>query len=138
MKSFPINDFIESSENKKYLTFNQNEILFKEKNPVKGIFCLLEGKIKVTQKNSEGGDTILYNASAPDIFCLYSILNEENYQHSAVALTELKVCFIPKKDFMKIMFENSKFTLNLMKIICSKIKHIEKRMNNINFTLNLN
>jgi CRP-like cAMP-binding protein len=138
MKSFPMNEFISLSDNKQFITLNKNDWLFKEKQAVKGVFCLIEGKIKVYQKNSDNTETFLYQSSAPDIICLYSILNEEKYQNSAEAVTEVKACYIPKKEFMKIMFDNTKYTLNLMKIMCSKIKEVERRMNGIRFSLNMN
>lgn len=138
MKSFPMNEFIGLTDNKQFINIKENDWLFKEKQTVKGVYCLLEGKLKVYQKNPGNSDVFLYQSSSPDIICLYSILNEEKYQTSALAVTDTKVCFIPKKEFMRIMFENSKYTLNLMKIICSKIKEIERRMNSIRFSLNIN
>jgi CRP-like cAMP-binding protein len=138
MKSFPMNEFIGLSDNKQFINIKENDWLFEEKQTVKGVYCLVEGKIKVYQKSHGNEDVFLYQSSAPDIICLYSILNEEKYQTSALAVTDAKVWFIPKKEFMRIMFENSKYTLNLMKIMCSKIKDVERRMNRTRFSMNMN
>jgi CRP/FNR family transcriptional regulator len=129
MKNFPMNEFIEPIKSKRYMTFNDGDYLFKVKQPVKGVYCLLSGKVKIVNNNSENSESFLYYANSPDILCLYSLLNEECYGTSAIASGEVKICFIPKKDFMKILFDNNKFTLSLMKIICSKINKIEHRIN---------
>jgi len=130
-----MDEFIDSLDSKQFLDFKDGEYIFKKDQNVKGIYCLLSGKVHVTNESSDNAELLSYSANAPDIFCLYSILNVERYETSAIASGDVKVCYIPKKDFMKIMFENSKFTLSLMRIICSKINRIE---NQINYNIHLN
>lgn len=130
-----MHEFIDSLESKEFLNFKDGEYLFVKDQAVKGIYCLLSGNVKVMNQNDDNTESVLYYANAPDIFCLYSILNEEKYEASAIATGDVKVCYIPKNDFMKIMLENSKFTLSLMRIICSKINRIE---NQINYNISLN
>jgi len=130
-----MDEFIDALESKQFFNFSEGETLFKEGEDVKGVYCLLSGKVKIINRNTDNSESILYNAHSPDIFCLYSILNAEKYETSAIAASDVKVCFIPKKEFMKIVFENSKFTLSLMRIICSKINRIE---NQINYNIHLN
>lgn len=127
--------FLDSLESNQFLNFKEGEYLFKKNENVKGIYCLLSGKVKVVNEKTDKLESVLYYANSPDIFCLYSILNEEKYETSAIAMGDVKVCYIPKKDFMKIMLENNKFTLSLMRIICSKINRIE---NQINYNIHLN
>jgi CRP/FNR family transcriptional regulator len=123
-----INELLELAENKQFLALSRNDRLFLENEKVKGVYFLLSGKIKIVKSDSENKDSVLYLIKAPDIICLHSILEEEYHIHTAVAAADSMVCFVPKKEFEKILANNMNIAFNMMKMLCLKINIIENQI----------
>jgi len=128
VKNFSTKDLLGMVEHKKYLEYGKNDYLFKENEAVGGVYFLLAGKVEITNKDTEGIESGLYEIKAPDIICLQSILEEEYHSNSAVASEKCKVCFVPKIALKKLIEDNSAAALNIMRMLCLKINKIENRI----------
>jgi CRP/FNR family transcriptional regulator len=124
-----LSELLELAKTKQFFALNKNDKLFLENEHVKGVYFLLSGKIKITKKDFELNDSVLYMIKAPDIVCLHSIMEEEFHVHSAVAAVDSMVCFVPKKEFEKILAQNMTIAFNMMKMLCLKINVIENQIN---------
>ena len=124
-----INQLLNLAENKQFIALTKDDVLFRENEPVKGVYFLLTGKIKTIKKDIENKESILYLIKSPDIVCLHSIMEEDYHLHTAVAACDSMVCFIPKDEFEKILAQNMEIALNMMKMLCLKINGIENQIN---------
>jgi len=123
-----LSELLELAKTKQFFALNRNDTLFLEDEHVKGVYFLLSGKVKITKKDSEANNSVLYMIKAPDIVCLHSIMEEEYHVHSAIAAVDSMVCFVPKDEFEKILAQNTNIAFNMMKMLCLKINVIENQI----------
>jgi CRP-like cAMP-binding protein len=123
-----IKELIDLAKDKKFIALSKNQVLFREREPVRGVYFLLTGKIEITKTNSDSKESILYIIKSPDIICLHSIMEEDFHIHTAKAAHDSMICFIPREEFEKILSQNVKIAFNMMKMLCLKINVIENQI----------
>lgn len=116
------------SSRKSRITYKKGQILFYEGTKPMGLFCIHEGKVKVSQINSNGKEQILYLTKKDDFLGYRSLLSEEFYGATATVLEEATICFIPKNDFLSVVSSNPIFLQKLMKEVCKKLGLMEKKL----------
>lgn len=108
-------------------SFKKGEAIFSEGDPVKGIFFINTGKVKVTSKYDEQNDRIL-RLSHDGHLLGHRALTSKIYPISAVALTDVEVTFIPIDVFQKLILNNPPFAMFLIEFISRDLKESELRM----------
>ncbi|WP_298366503.1 Crp/Fnr family transcriptional regulator [uncultured Lutibacter sp.] len=109
------------SEHKTSLIIKKGENLMTEGNAINGLYCIKDGKGKLTKLNTNGKEQIIKFIKGGDILGHRSILSEELVGLNAIALEDMHVCFIPKGDIMDTIKENNLFSLSLMKNISHQL-----------------
>ncbi|MFI5144535.1 MAG: Crp/Fnr family transcriptional regulator [Ignavibacteria bacterium] len=127
-KHTTVNDVLVSAARKKFIKLCKNEQLYRQNEPIKGIYYLITGKIEIVQKDKEEKYHILHLVKAPDIIGLSSVLCDELHTNSAYSVQESNILFIPKKNFLELLNQNKQVAIDLMKNLCSKIDKTEARI----------
>ncbi|WP_111707902.1 Crp/Fnr family transcriptional regulator [Lutibacter citreus] len=109
------------SEHKTSLLIKKGENLITEGNTINGLYCIKDGKGKLTKLNTNGKEQIIKFIKGGDILGHRSILSEELVGLNAIALEDMHVCFIPKGDILDTIKENNLFSLGLMKNISQQL-----------------
>ncbi|MCF6167315.1 Crp/Fnr family transcriptional regulator [Lutibacter sp.] len=109
------------SEHKTSLIIRKGENLMTEGNAINGLYCIKDGKCKLTKLNTNGKEQIIKFIKGGDILGQRSILSDEPVGLNCTALEDMRVCFIPKGDILETIKENSQFSLNLMKNISHQL-----------------
>ena len=111
--------------------FKKGETLFSAGKPVKGIFFLYKGKVKVHTQWGSGKQLILRFAKEGDIIGYRGLGNEKVYPVSASALEEVNVCFIDNAFFETTLQVNHSLTYRFMQFYANELQNAEKRMGNL-------
>ncbi len=109
------------SDHKTSLLIKKGENLMTEGNAINGLYCIKDGKGKLTKLNTNGKEQIIKFIKGGDILGHRSILSEDLVGLNAIALEDMHVCFIPKGDILDTIKENNQFSLNLMKNISQQL-----------------
>ena len=109
------------SEHKTSLIVRKGENLMTEGNSINGLYCIKDGKGKLTKLNTNGKEQIIKFIKGGDILGHRSILSEDLVGLNAIALEDMHVCFIPKGDILDTIKENNQFSLDLMKNISQQL-----------------
>jgi CRP-like cAMP-binding protein len=96
-------------------TYKRGQTLFFEGNPPYGIYCLKDGKIKITKTGPDGREIIVRITHAGEIVGHRSLLSEQHYSATATALEDATVCFIDKKWILQAIQETPSVAINLIK-----------------------
>ena len=116
------NDELEKiSDHKTSIIIKKGENLMTEGNAINGLYCIKDGKGKLTKLNTNGKEQIIKFIKGGDILGHRSILSEELVGLNAIALEDMHVCFIPKGDILETIKENTQFSLKLMKNISQQL-----------------
>ena len=109
------------SDHKTTLLIKKGENLLTEGNAINGLYCIRDGKGKMTKLNTNGKEQIIKFIKGGDILGHRSILSEELVGLNAIALEDMHVCFIPKGDILETIKENANFSLDLMRNISQQL-----------------
>lgn len=96
--------------------FKKGERIFKEGSTARGLFCVNKGKVKLSRMGTSGKDQIVRFATDGDIMGYNSMLSHNPLSASAYALEDSAVCFVPAKQFFKLIKEESDFSLKMLEL----------------------
>ncbi|MFT4032116.1 MAG: Crp/Fnr family transcriptional regulator [Siphonobacter sp.] len=116
------------NDNKCFHTYKKGQVIFHEGNRPFGLFCVFDGKVKISRLNSEGKEQIIRLAKPGDTLGYRSLIENAKYTASAVALDDTQACFIPSTDFNKLVDSNVRVANDLMKMLAKALGESQERM----------
>lgn len=128
LKALNKEELLKMAECKTSYTIKKGEPIFEEGDTTNGIFCIKDGVCKLTKLSANGKDQIVKLVKPGELLGQRSLISEEPTNLSAVALEDMEVCFIPKKEIMEFFNENNQFSMNVMKTICGDLKDADDHM----------
>ena len=128
LKTLSKDDLLSLADCKTSYTIKKGQNIFDEGESINGVFCVKEGICKLTKLSSNGKDQIVKIIKAGELLGQRSLISEEPANLSAVAMEDMKVCFIPKKDFLQFFTEDNNFSMSVMKSICNDLKEADDTM----------
>lgn len=114
--------------NKNCMTVKKGQGIFFENHRPQGLYCINEGKVKISKIGTGGKEQIVRLAKDGDIIGYRSILSGETYSANAVALVDSDICFIPKESFIRIVQNNTELAFKLMDLIAKDLKQAENKI----------
>jgi CRP-like cAMP-binding protein len=99
------------------LNIKKGSMLFFEGGIPTGIYQIKQGKAKKFKRGFSGDEQIFYIYTQEDVLGYHALLGQERYQDSCEALEDLKVNFIAKNDFLKLLKEIPALQQTLIKNI---------------------
>jgi CRP-like cAMP-binding protein len=108
--------------------YQRGQVIYQEGNSPAGLYCINQGKVKVSKQNSEGKEQIVKLRKEGDVLGFQALTATSNHCSSAVALTDCVVCMVPRSDFFSIIAQNSQFSHALMHLLSAALGQAEKHM----------
>lgn len=128
LKALNKNELIQLADCKTSYTIKKGEPIFEEGETINGIFCIKDGVCKLSKLSANGKDQIVKLVKSGELLGQRSMISEEPANLSAVALNDMDVCFIPKKEVMAFFNTNNQFSMEVMKSICGDLKDADDLM----------
>lgn len=116
---------------KKTLHYKKGALIFREGNPVEGIYFLIEGAVKVHQQWGEQRELIIRFAKAGDVLGHRGLGGQPVYPISATCLEDATACYIPNSFLETTLQTNPVFTYRLLQLYASELQKAEKRMRDL-------
>jgi CRP/FNR family transcriptional regulator len=116
--------------NRKHQLYKKGETIFKEGEPVNGMFFVDSGVVKV-HKQWGDKELIVRIAKQGDIVGHRGLGSDLVYPVSATALEQVTICYIDMAFFMATLKVNPGFLYQLMMFFASELKESERRMRNL-------
>lgn len=113
---------------KEAYTIKKGEYIFEEGETINGIYCVQDGVCKLSKLSANGKDQIVKLVKKGELLGQRSMISEEAANLTAVALEDMEVCFIPKKEVMSFFNTNNQFSMEMMKSICVDLKESDDHM----------
>jgi len=106
---------------KKTKHFKKGEAVFTEGNPLKGVYCLKNGKCKLSKLAPNGKEQIVRFIKKGEIVGHRSVISNSVAHLTVTALEDMDVCFIPKNEILELFKNNSDFSMEITKSICDDL-----------------
>lgn len=125
LKSLTKDELIRISSCKTTKIIKKGEIIFNEGDVLNGIYCIKDGICKLSKLSQNGKDQIVKIAVKGDLMGQRSLVTDERSNLQAVALKDMEVCFVPKREIVKDLENNTKFTFDLLKSMANDLKEAD-------------
>ena len=116
--------------NRKTYHYKKGEVIFKEGDPVTGVYFVYNGKVKV-HKQWGDKELIIRFANKGQIFGHRGLGHNNIYPISGTALEPTEACFIDIDFFSTTLKVNHEFLYNLMLFFADDLQESERRMRNL-------
>jgi CRP/FNR family transcriptional regulator len=127
-----LKDWIPAIEqNKKTILFKKGEVIFKEGDPVTGIYFVYAGTVKVHKNWGKGKELILRFAKSGSIVGHRGLGADSVYPVSATAIDAVTMCFITLPFFESTLRVNNELLFQLMMFYARELQESEKNMRNL-------
>jgi CRP-like cAMP-binding protein len=119
----PISQFLSRAEmqalsvNSMEKKYARDGIIFEEGSLPKGVYLIQKGRVKVFQRSFSGADQIMNIHVNGEMIGYRSLLSNERYPISGVALEPCTVVFIPKRDFLSMLSSSFSLSNTLLKFL---------------------
>lgn len=111
--------------------YKKGQTIFTEGHFAYGLFCINEGKIKISRNGDDGREAIIRLTKAGDIIGYKALITNERYTASAIALEDCQVCFIPKEVFLKILSSDSSLSIEIIKMLSTELGIAETKFTHL-------
>lgn len=108
--------------------YKKGDLIFSEGTTPRGLYCVSNGKIKVSQLGVDGKEQIVHLAKDGDVMGYRAILSGDTYSCTATAIEDSSLCFIPKNIFLAMVEGNSKLALQIVNLFSIELKEAEKKI----------
>ncbi len=109
-------------------TWKKKEHIYSEGEFPKGVYLILDGKVKVSRSNEQGKELITGLYKKDDFLGHLAILEQQRYLDSASVLEDTTTCFISREDFMTLIFENKDISRRFIKMISNSLLDKEEQL----------
>ena len=121
MRALSEEDIINISNKKTIMNFKKGDTLFEEGANLNGVFCLRNGKCKVTKLSPNGKDQIIRFIKKGELIGERSVLSGSTAHLTVTALEDMEACFIPKEEIELSFRKDTDFSLEITRAICSDL-----------------
>ena len=113
------------SDSKVSKSFKKGQSIFEEGEKLNGVFCVREGVSKLSKLSANGKDQIVKLASKGEVMGQRSVIAEESANLSAVAVSDMEVCFIPKEGIVDTLHKNPDFTVEVLRHMAHDLREAD-------------
>lgn len=121
----------EISDSKTCSVYKKGQVLFHEGGHPFGVYCVNKGKIKLSILGDEGKEQIVRLAKDGDLLGYRSMLVNERYNATAIALEDSQVCFIPREQFLRSLKTDGNLSVEMMKLLSNQLKEAEVKLTHL-------
>jgi CRP/FNR family transcriptional regulator len=112
-------------------TYKKGQTLFNEGAYPFGVYCVNNGKIKLSHLGDDGKEQIIRLLKAGDVLGYRALLSGDRYSASAVALEDTQVCFIPKELFVNVLKNDAGLAFEMMKLLSDELHKAEVKLTHL-------
>ncbi len=127
-------DFNELSENRKEKIFNKKEIIYSEGDFANFMYFIISGKVKSVKLDELGKELVIDMHHAGEFIGYMNLLEDDEYNESAIAMEEVSLAVIPKQDFRTLITKNRDVALRFIKMLSGSVKDKEARLLQLAYT----
>jgi CRP/FNR family transcriptional regulator len=113
--------------------FKKNETILYEEDTNEFMYLILMGRVKVIRITEDGKEIILAIHKAGSFFGEMSMIDGKTTPASVIATEHSLIAVISKNDFYSILFSQSKVVINLLKILCTRLRRSWDTIQLLNF-----
>jgi CRP-like cAMP-binding protein len=139
-----VNQFIRDVKNSGMITqladqynsesYVKKQVLYQEGKRPRFLYYLLKGKVKCFKTHEDGKEYITDLFSEGDFIGYKALIEDKNYDDSAVVLEDAEILHMPCEDFQQMVFGDINIAAKFIRIITQNVKDKEERLLNLAYS----
>jgi CRP/FNR family transcriptional regulator len=121
----------EINEQKVCNVYKKGQTLFNEGSYPFGVYCINQGKVKLSHQGDDGKEQIIRLLRGGDVLGYRALLSGERYSATAVVLEDTQVCFIPKELFINVLKNDAGLAFEMMKLLSDELHKAEVKLTHL-------
>ena len=115
-------------------TYSKKQVVYSEGKRPRYLYYLRSGKVKAFKSNENGKEYITDLYSQGDFIGYPALIEDHNYEDTAVALEESDIIQIPRDEFQKLVYGDITVATKFIRIITQNVKDKEDRLLNLAYS----
>ena len=111
--------------------YPKRQVIFHSGRKPTGVFCLMDGKIKMAKRGTDGKEQIVRFVLPGKLLGIRAFLSESNYTASATALEDSWICYISKDAFIHLQAKYPSITSCMVTTLSQLLCEAEDKMTSI-------
>lgn len=116
------------SEDRESRNYQERQHIYQAGANPRYLYLIQSGKVKTYQVNEVGKELITHIYGPGHFLGYLPLLQDTTYSDSAMAMEAVSVLLIPKSDFEKILFSNTDFSSQFIKMIAKETIEVEQKL----------
>lgn len=114
--------------------YGKKQSLYAEGKRPRFLYYVVKGKVKGIKNHEDGKEYITDLFSEGDFIGYTALIEDRNYDDSAVIIEEAEIMQIPREDFLKMIFGELSISTKFIRIITQNVKEKEERLLNLAYS----
>lgn len=116
------------SEDRESRHYKAKDVIYEEDSYPRALLFINKGKVKTVKTNEDAKSYITGLHKAGDFLGYIALLQDSSYTESAIALEGTEILYIPKDDFMGLMYNNRDVSNKFMKMLSNELAEKEEQL----------
>lgn len=109
-------------------SYSKKQMLYQQGKRPRFLYYIIKGKIKCFKDHEDGKEYITDFFSENDFVGYAALIEDKNYDDTAVILEDAEVMQIPKEDFLQMIYGNMEVAVKFIQIITQNVKEKNERL----------
>lgn len=118
-------------KDRKVKTLKKKTEIFAEGDLPLHVYFIKSGNVKTFKSNPDGKELIINLYATNDFFGFEEVLENTNYQESAVTMQDTELITIPRHDFMLLIQNHPDVSKSFISLLCKKVAEREAQLLNL-------
>lgn len=115
-------------------SYSKKQTLYQEGKRPRYLYYLVKGKVKGFKTHDDGKEYITDLFSEGDFMGYPSLIEDKNYDDSALVLEDAEIMQIPREDFLQMVYGDINIATKFIRIITQNVKDKEERLLNLAYS----
>ena len=108
--------------------YKKKQLIYSESNRPTSLFYIQKGKVKTFKTNENGKGLVVGLYNEGDFLGHIALLEDSNYQETAVAMEETELAVIPKEDFELLINNSHEISRKFIQLLAKNISEKENQL----------
>jgi CRP/FNR family transcriptional regulator len=114
--------------------FSAGELLFSEGEPCNGLHMIARGKVRIFKTSVSGREQVLAVNVPGESIAEIPVFDGSPYPASAVAIEDVEIVFISRRDFQAYCMEHPEVALKVLVVVGTRLRHLVGIIEELSFT----